>query len=110
MKPSAWLVELHRQWFAARGKKLTPATRPFSRRWEDLLDEAKLTSAAERSHAEREAANLEAESKLAVKRHRYRPHIIESVAVPVSAEAWLIEICGGASSTNLRNRSLEIVH
>ncbi len=109
MKPTAWLAELYRQWHEARGRKLRPASRAFSRNWEDLLDAAGLRSAAERSHALSEAENLEKQGRLTLKRHHYRRHIIEDVIVPIESEPWLISLFSGDSAQELRDRSLTIV-
>jgi len=43
-----WLVEFHRQWVAARGRRIAEAVLAFSRDWETLLDAAGLRAAADR--------------------------------------------------------------
>ncbi len=105
----AWLRELHRQWQIARGGKLQPSTRPFSRRWEDLLDAAELRTAADRTNAEHEAEALETQGHIRLRRHRYRRHLVESIDLPVSSEPWLIGLFGGTSAQDLQHEAITIV-
>ncbi len=110
MKTPAWLSELHRQWFAARGKRVTSAARPFHRKWDDLLDAARVGTASERECAEREASALEKNGRLLLKRHRYRRYLIESVVVPLQAESWLGALLGNVSAAELREQSLNVLN
>jgi hypothetical protein len=105
----AWLAELHRQWYDARGLSLRPPARPFSRDWPELLDAAGLQSAAERSNAEAEARKLHDTQHLKLRTHKYRTYLIEKVAVPIDRERWLIELFGGTPAGDLHRQSLEIV-
>ena len=109
MNAPAWLREFYRQWAANRGRNLAPNRRPFSRNWEDLLDAACLKSAADRNFAAREAEAIGTEGHLSLRRHKYRPHIIESVNLPVSEESWLVNIFGEEPASSLLERSLAIV-
>lgn len=109
MKVPAWLAEFYRQWYEARGKKLNPRERSFSRRWEKLLDDAGLRSAAERSSAAAEADALRAEGHLELRRHHYRHYLIESVALPASSEPWLLALFGKASAQELRRQATATV-
>jgi hypothetical protein len=109
VKPSAWLAELHRQWHEARGRKLQPSARAFSRPWEDLLDAAGLRTAAERSHALGEAAEYEKQGRVRLRRHRYRRHLVEAIDLPPASESWLITQFSGKSAQDLRNRAIALV-
>ena len=109
MKVPAWLAEFYRQWYEARGKKLEPRKRSFSRRWETLLDDAGLRSAAERSNAVAEADALRAGGHLELGRHRYRRYLIESVALPASSEPWLLALFGKTSAQELCGRAMAVV-
>ena len=77
---------LFAQWQRARGHRMDPAARPFSRGWEDLLEAAGLLSATERGDAERDARALVAEGWLELRTVRYRPHLIERIVLPLPAE------------------------
>ena len=79
--------ELFAQWQRARGGRMEPAARPFSRGWEDLLEDARLVAATERAEAESDLRALAAEGWVTLKFVRYRPHLIERVVIPLEAEA-----------------------
>lgn len=106
MKAPAWLAELHRQWHAARGKRVAGASRAFSRNWPELLEAAGITSAEDQATAAREA---EACSQLVLKRHRYRKYLIERVTLPLASEPWLIERFGGMAGVELQAAALAVV-
>ena len=106
MKTPRWLAELHRQWHAARGKRVAGASRAFSRNWIELLEAADITSAEDQATAAREA---EACEQLVLKHHRYRKYLIERVTLPLASEPWLIERFGGTAGEVLLANSLEIV-
>ena len=78
--------ELFTQWQRARGARAQPATRPFSRGWEDLLEDAGLLSAIERQAAEQDATALAGAGWLEVKPVRYKSHLIARVIIPLAAE------------------------
>lgn len=86
--------ELFAQWQRARGGRPEPASRPFSRGWEDLLEDARLVSATERSEAERDAKALEASGWLELKPVRYKQRLIDRVLIPLSREARWCEAFG----------------
>ena len=109
MKHPLWLVELHRQWFAARGNQLAVKSRPFSRAWDQLLDDTGITSAEDIATAEREAAKLHDQNKITLKRHKYRRYRIEGISLPLSSEPWLRSLFGSPIPEDLRQRSLEHV-
>lgn len=101
-----WLAEFHRQWHAARSKRVAGMSRAFSRNWVELLEAAGITSAEDQATAAREA---EACVPLVLKRHRYRKYLIERVTLPLASEPWLIERFGGTASRVLLERSQEII-
>jgi hypothetical protein len=78
--------ELFAQWQRARGGRTDQALHPFSRNWEDLLEDARLVSATERSEAERDARALEIGGWVQLKPVQYRPHLIDRVIIPLPAE------------------------
>lgn len=86
--------ELFSQWQRARGGRVEPASRPFSRHWEDLLEDARLISATERGEAERDARVMETDGWIELKPVRYRPHLIDRVVIPLAAEARWCEAFG----------------
>lgn len=79
--------ELFAQWQRARGGRTEPSARPFTRDWEDLLEDAGLTTATERSEAEADARSLAQDGWLELKPVRYKPHLIARVALPLAVEA-----------------------
>lgn len=87
-------TELFAQWQRARGGRVEPAQRPFSRRWEALLEDARLVSAAERSDAEHDARALAADDWVMLVPVKYRPHLIDRIAIPLDAEAKWREAFG----------------
>jgi hypothetical protein len=78
--------ELFAQWQRARGHRAEAATRPFSRGWEDLLEDAGLVSAMDRNEAERDARALASDGLLEIKSVRYKPHLIDRTCIPLNAE------------------------
>ncbi len=88
MNPSRLPIatKLFAQWQRARGGRIDIASRPFSRVWEDLLEDARLVLASERNEAERDARLLEAEGWIEVKSVRYKTHLIDRIVIPLSAE------------------------
>lgn len=107
--PPVWLTELHRQWHAARGRRIAETRRAFARDWIRLLEDAGITSAEDQATAAREAELLEKSGQLVLKRHRYRKYLIERLTLPQSSEPWLRDLFGGTSSQELLAASLEIV-
>ena len=86
--------EMFAQWQRARGARAQPASRPFSRSWEDLLEDARLVSAMERQEAERDAGVLANAGWLELKLVRYKSHLIERVVIPLAVEARWQEAFG----------------
>ncbi len=98
--------ELFAQWQRARGGLMKPAVRPFSRGWEDLLEDARLVAATERAEAESDIRVLAAEGWVALKFVRYRPHLIERVVIPLEAEARWQEAFGFVAPTGEEARRI----
>ena len=88
------LRELHDQWWAARGGKLGDSQRPFSRDWDQLLEDASLLSAEQRREADRDARLLADCGLVELKPVKYRPHIISRILVPLAAEPSLAALFG----------------
>lgn len=109
MNPPVWLAELHRQWHAARGRRIAETSRAFTRDWTRLLEDAGITSAQDQATAAREAEAFEKSGQLILKHHRYRKYLIDRLTLPPSSEPWLRDLFGGTSSHSLQAASLEIV-
>lgn len=88
------LRELHDQWWRARGGRWGESTRPFSRDWDQLLEDAGLVSAELRAEAERDARLLADAALVRLRAPRYRPHLVERILVPVEAEPRLAALFG----------------
>ena len=99
-------AELFAQWQRARGGRIGPATRPFSRGWEELLEDARLVSATERSDAERDARALEVGGWIELKPVRYRPHLIGRILIPLAMEGRWGEAFGFVAPTDEEARQI----
>ena len=99
-------IEIFRQWQRARGGRAEPASRPFSRGWEDLLDDARITSATDRDEAERDARALQSDAWLVLQPVRYRPHLIGRVQIPLDAEPRWREAFGFAPPSDAEARQI----
>ncbi len=104
-----WLTEFHRRWQAARGKRVTAASRAFSADWVSLLESAKVTSAEDQATAVREAEVFERSSHFIIKRHRYRTYLIERITLPLDQEPWLIQRFDGTSAGDLQAQALNLI-
>ncbi len=78
--------ELFKQWQRTRGGREDAAIRPFSRGWEDLLEDAGIVSAVDRGDAERDGRTLQSEGWLELKSVRGRPHFIARAVIPLEQE------------------------
>jgi len=78
--------ELFAQWQRARGNRTEPASRPFSRGWENLLEDAHLVSGADRNEADRDARLLATNGWIELKTVRYKSHLIEQIILPLAIE------------------------
>ncbi|MCP5518512.1 MAG: hypothetical protein H7A45_14765 [Verrucomicrobiales bacterium] len=98
--------ELFRQWQSARGNRDEPASRPFSRDWEQLLDAAGIVSAVDRNDAERDVRALEQDRWLHIKPVRHRPHLIQRLTIPLEQEARWREAFGFVPPSDTEARRL----
>lgn len=85
---------LHDQWRAARGGRLGESQRPFSRDWDQLLEDAGQVSSEHRKEAERDARMLAEAGLVELKPVKYRPHLISRILIPVAAEPRLAMLFG----------------
>ena len=106
--PPPWLAEFHRQWLRARGARPLPATSPFSRSWDDLLDASNLHSAELRHHAAREALQLASSGLLSLTRGRHQLSIIR-IRLPITSEPWLRGLFNSQAPADALSASLDIV-
>lgn len=88
------LEELHAQWWSARGGRLGESQRPFSRDWDQLLEDAGLLSADQRREAERDVRMLVEVGLVTLKPVKYRPNFIARVLVPLESELRLATLFG----------------
>lgn len=86
MSIPAWMRLFHQRWYAARGKGVRSYQRAFRCGWDDLLDAAAITSAADRAQSLREAEDWEKKGMLCLHRHRHRRYLIETISLPLEAE------------------------
>jgi hypothetical protein len=99
--------ELFAQWQRARGARTAPASRPFTRGWEDLLEAAGLVSATDRSEAERDARVMAADGWIELKPVRFKPHLIDRIVIPLTAEARWGEAFGFVPPTDEEARQIQ---
>jgi len=93
--------ELFAQWQRARGGRVAAAAlRPFSRQWEELLEDAGLRSATERNEAEHDARALESAGWVTLKTVRYKPHLLQRIAIPLIAEERWCQAFGFVPTSN----------
>ncbi len=78
--------ELFAQWQRVRGGRTEPASHPFSRGWEELLEHAGLVSALERNDAGHDARELESGGWIEVKTRRHKPRELDRILIPLAAE------------------------
>lgn len=103
MKTPAWLAELHRQWMAARGRRVESAAKSFRRDWEQLLDDAGLHSAEDRQAAVREAEKM---PQLVLHRRKGREYQVLKIELSLEAETWLHAQFGSQTGGDLQTQSL----
>lgn len=96
--------ELFAQWRKARGDRAEPATRPFSRGWEQLMEDAGLLAATDRSEADRDIRDLHVAGWLEARPVRYRPHLLDRIVLPLVAEARWREAFGFAPPSDQEAR------
>lgn len=91
---------LFAQWCRARGTSLEPRSRPFTRGWEALLEEAGIVSSLDRGEAVRDAQALAAGGWVELRTARYRPRQVERIAIPLAAEPRWREAFGFVPDTD----------
>lgn len=96
--------ELFARWRQARGDRPEPARRPFSRSWEEVLEQAGLLSAEERQEAECDARALAAEGWLELRSVRYKPYLLERIVLPLDQEERWCAAFGFVSETDAEAR------
>ncbi len=99
-------AELFAQWQRARGGRIGPASRPFSRGWEKLLEDARLVSATERSDAERDARVMEAGGWIELTPMRFKPREIGRILIPLASEERWSEAFGFVAPTDEEARQI----
>jgi hypothetical protein len=104
------LRELHDQWWAARGGKLGESQRPFSRDWDQLLEDAGLISAEQRSEADRDVRLLADSGLVELRPVKYRPHLISRILVPLAAEPRLAALFGDPTEQEEKRPDLDRVN
>lgn len=82
------LRALFEKWRSARGNA-TPGSfrKPFRRDWEELLEDAGLTTGEARREADQDARTLEKAGLIELKLVKYRPYQIEAIVLPLSSES-----------------------
>jgi len=93
-------VELFRQWRTARGERETAARRPFSRRWEELLEATGIDSASDRRDAEHDARELATAGWITLKSVPLRPQLLERIAIPLEQETGWCRAFGYVAPTD----------
>ena len=91
---------LFAQWRRARGDRSEQRTRPFTRGWEALLEDAGILSGIDREEALRDAQVLEAGGWVELKTVRYRPSQLERIGIPLEAETRWMEAFGFVPATD----------
>lgn len=103
-----WVVELHKQWDEARGRRIEPNIRNYFRNWEGLLADAGVTSALDRKAARIEAERLESKGYVRLHPQRRRVHVNSLELLPDGA-VWLRKLDGKRSAAELLKDSLRII-
>jgi hypothetical protein len=101
-----WLETLHDQWMTARKRRVEASVRPFRRDWEQLLDDAGITSAEDQQAALRDAKSL---PQLRLIPRKRNPRFIDKIEVPVDSEAWLHAQFGSKPGAEAQNAALAVV-
>ncbi|WP_395732140.1 Wadjet anti-phage system protein JetD domain-containing protein [Prosthecobacter sp.] len=101
-----WLAQLHKDWMAARKRRVTASVQPFRRDWEQLLEDAGIRSAEDQQAALREARQL---AKFQLPPRKRNPRFIDKIIVPLESEAWLHQQFGTQPGAATQQHALEIV-
>ena len=102
-----WLAQLHKDWMAARKRRVTEAVQPFRRDWDQLLEDADITSAEDQQTALREAQRT---PQLRLVPRKRNPRFIDKIILPLESEAWLHEQFGTQPGAALQQQALDAVH
>lgn len=98
---------LFSSWQRARGGRTESASRPFTRAWEDLLEEARLVTAMDRDEAERDLRELEADGWVGIVSVQYRAHLVARARIPLEAEARWCQAFGFRPPTDQEQRMIQ---
>lgn len=101
-----WLDQLHKDWMAARKRRVTDALQPFRRDWDQLLEDAGITSTEDQQAALREAQRM---PQLRLVPRKRNPRYIDKIIVPLDSEAWLHEQFGTQPGAAARQQALDVV-
>lgn len=101
-----WLAQLHKDWMTARKRRVAVPVRGFRRDWEQLLEDAGITSAEEQISARREAEKTPQVRLIPRKRN---PRFIDKIELPPESEAWLHERFETRPAIDVQERSLEVL-
>lgn len=83
-----WLAQLHQDWMTARKRRIAAPVRGFRRDWEQLLEDAGITTAEDQNAARREAEKTPQIRLIPRKRN---PRFIDKIELPPESEGWLHE-------------------
>jgi len=100
-----WLAQLHKDWMAARKRRVTASAQPFRRDWEQLLEDAGIRSAEDQQAALREAQQL---AKFQLRPRKRNPRFIDKIIIPLESEAWLHEQFGTQPGAASQQQALEV--
>ncbi len=101
-----WLAQLHKDWMMARKRRIGASLRGFRRDWEQLLEDAGITSAEEQNSARREAERTPQIRLIPRKRN---PRFIDKIELPPESEAWLHERFQTRPASEAQAHSLEVL-
>lgn len=101
-----WLAQLHKDWMASRKRRVTDAVQPFRRDWDQLLEDAGITSAEDQQAALREAQRTPQLRLVPFKRN---PRFIDKIILPLESEAWLHAQFGTQPGAAVQQQSLDVV-
>lgn len=101
-----WLAQFHQDWMAARKRRVTDAVQPFRRDWDQLLEDAGITSAEDQQTALREAQRT---PQLRLVPRKRNPRFIDKIILPLESEAWLHAQFGTQSGSAVQQQALDVV-
>ncbi len=101
-----WLAQLHKDWMANRKRRVTEAVQPFRRDWDQLLEDAGITSAEDQQAALREAQRT---PQLRLVPRKRNPRFIDKIILPLESEAWLHQQFGSQPGSAVQQQALDVV-